>query len=119
MLIALLNNVLPFSLIVGGQQWITTGMTALLIGTTPMMSAVLSHLLGGERLTAGRVTGVLIGLAGLVVLVGPEVLGGFTLLTQLLTLGAALCYTLAAIYGRRFRDVPPLCSRPGSSSALR
>ncbi|MXY42156.1 MAG: DMT family transporter [Rhodospirillaceae bacterium] len=115
MLIALLNNVLPFSLIVGGQQWITTGMTALLIGTTPMMSAVLSHLLGGERLTVGRVAGVLIGLAGLVVLVGPEVLGGFTLgLTgQLLTLGAALCYTLAAIYGRRFRHVPPLVLSTG------
>ena len=114
-LIALLNNVLPFSLIIGGQQWITTGMTAILIGTTPMMSAVLSHLLGGERLTAGRIAGVLIGLAGLVVLVGPEALGGFTLgLTgQILTLGAALSYTLAAIYGRRFRDVPPLVLSTG------
>lgn len=115
MLIALLNNVLPFSLIVGGQQWITTGMTAILIGTTPMMSVVLSHLLGGERMTVARVAGVLIGLIGLVFLVGPEALGGFTLgfVGQLLTLGGALSYTLAAIYGRKFRDTPPLVLATG------
>jgi len=115
MAIALLNNVVPFSLIVGGQQWISTGMTAILIGATPMISVVLSHFLGEERMTAGRVAGVAVGLAGVVVLVGPEALGGFTLgLTgQLLTLGAALSYTLAAIYGRRFRDVPPLVLSTG------
>ncbi len=115
MAIALLNNVVPFSLIVGGQQWISTGMTAILIGTTPMMSVVLSHFLGEERMTVGRVAGVAVGLAGLVVLVGPEALGGFTLglMGQLLTLGAALSYTLAAIYGRRFRDVPPLVLSTG------
>ena len=114
-LIALLNNVIPFSLIVGGQQWITTGMTAILIGTTPMMSVVLSHMLGGERMTVSRVAGVLIGLIGLVVLVGPEALGGFTLgfIGQLLTLGAALSYTLAAIYGRRFLHIPPLVLATG------
>lgn len=112
---ALLNNVMPFSLIVAGQQWISTGMTAILIGVTPMISVVLSHFLGEERMTVGRVAGVAVGLAGLVVLIGPEVLGGFTLgLTgQLLTLGAALSYTLAAIYGRRFRDVPPLVLSTG------
>ena len=115
MAIALLNNVVPFSLIIGGQQWISTGMTAILIGTTPMISVVLSHLLGDERLTVGRVAGVAVGLAGLVVLVGPEALGGFTLgfMGQLLTLGAALFYTLGAIYGRRFRDVPPLVLSTG------
>ena len=32
---------------------------------------------------------------------------------QLLTLGAALFYTLGAIYGRRFRDVPPLVLSTG------
>lgn len=103
LLIAILNNVVPFSLVVAGQQWIATGMTAILIGTTPMMSVVLSHLLGGERMTVARVTGVLIGLTGLVFLIGPEALGGFTFgfVGQLLTLGAALSYTLAAIYGRR------------------
>ncbi|MYG51800.1 MAG: DMT family transporter [Rhodospirillaceae bacterium] len=113
--LAMLNNVVPFSLIIGGQQWIDTGITAILIGTTPMISVVLSHLMGGERMTAGRVTGVSIGLAGLVVLVGPQALGGFTLgfTGQLLTLGAALSYTVAAIYGRRFRQVPPLVLAAG------
>ena len=115
LVLALLNNVVPFSLIVGGQQWIDTGMTAILIGTTPMMSVVLSHLLGGEHMTAGRVAGVATGMAGLVVLVGPEAVEGFTLgfTGQILTLGAALSYTAAAIYGRRFRHVPPLVLAAG------
>jgi drug/metabolite transporter (DMT)-like permease len=114
-LLAIFNNLLPFSLIVGGQQWVDSGVAAVLLGTTPMFSVVLSHILGGERMTVARVTGVLIGMGGLVVLIGLDALDGLTsgVVGQLLILGAALSYTCSAIFGRRLRDVPPMVLATG------
>lgn len=111
---AMLNNVTPFTLIVAGQQWVDSGLTAILIGTTPLFSVVLAHsLTDDERMTPARVLGVVIGIAGLVILVGPAALAGLghQVLGQALIVAAALSYSLAAIAGRRWlKGVPPLVS---------
>lgn len=114
-LLGLINNAVPFSLIVAGQIWVTTGATAILLGTTPLFSVVLAHFLtSDERMTPARVLGVLVGLAGLVILVGPEALRlGYGFLGQVLILLAALLYTLAAIYGRSLRAFNPLVLATG------
>lgn len=107
---ALLNNVLPFSLIVAGQTEIDSGLAAVLNATTPFFSIVLAHYLTrDERMTGNRVAGIGLGIAGVVVLVGPEVLSGLGRqgMGQLAILGAGLCYACAAIYGRRFRALSP------------
>ena len=72
-----------------------------------------------ERMTPNRLGGVLLGVAGVVVLIGPAALHelGLQLLAQIAVLGAALSYALAGIFGRRFRDVPPLVSAAGQVSA--
>lgn len=106
----LLNNFLPFSLIVGGQVHIEGGLAAILNGTTPLFSVVMAHFLTrDEPLTPLRLGGVLVGLAGVVVLVGPQALRGLGAagLGQLAVLAAALAYACAAIFGRRFRGLSP------------
>jgi drug/metabolite transporter (DMT)-like permease len=117
---ALLNNALPFSLIVYGQTQIASGLAAILNATTPLFAVLLAHgLTPDERLTANRLGGVLLGLAGVVVTIGSDALGGLGLhvLAQLAILAAALSYALAGIYGRRFTGMPPLVTATGQLTA--
>ncbi len=111
-----LNNLIPFSLIVWGQVTIDSGLAAILNATTPLFAVVLAHVLTrDERMTRGRAAGVLLGLAGVAVLVGPAALGRFGAagLAQLAVLGAAFSYACAGIYGRRFKELPPLVAATG------
>jgi drug/metabolite transporter (DMT)-like permease len=112
----LLNNLLPFSLIIGAQVHIEGGLAAILNATTPLFTVVLAAVLtADERLTAARLAGLLFGLAGVVLLIGPEALRGLGAAGwgQLAVLAAACCYALSAIFGRRFRGLPALTVATG------
>lgn len=116
----LLNNVIPFTLIVWGQTRIGSGLASILNATTPLASVVLAHwLLGDERITPARLAGVLAGLAGVAVMIGPDALAslGFDVLAELAVLAAAISYAFAGIFGRRFRATPPLVTAAGQLSA--
>jgi drug/metabolite transporter (DMT)-like permease len=115
-----LNNLIPFNLIFWGQTRITGGLAAILNATTPLFTVVLAHFLTrDEKMTPHRLGGVLLGLIGVIVMIGPAVMHelGLQLLAQFAVLGAALAYALAGIFGRRFRDVPPLVSAAGQVTA--
>lgn len=102
----LLNNAIPFSLIVWGQQHIASGVASILNAATPLFTVVLAHLLTrDERMTMGRVAGVAVGFCGGATMVGAAALRdpGSHVLAQMMCLGGALCYALAGIFGRRFR----------------
>ena len=116
----LLNNAIPFSLIFWGQTHIASGLASILNATTPLFTVILAHFLtSNEKLTGGRGLGVLIGFAGVVVMIGADLLSGLTtnLLAQLAVLGAAVAYASATIYGRRFRQMPPICTAAGQVTA--
>src|SRR6266566_7595337 len=53
--IGLLNNVLPFSLIVSGQTFIASGLASILNATTPLFTLVVMAAAGEEKLHARRV----------------------------------------------------------------
>ncbi len=110
------NNLIPFSLIVWGQVQIDSGLAAILNATTPLFTVLLAHVVTrDERLTPQRLTGVLVGFGGVVVLIGPEALRGLGLegLGQIAILIAAFSYGCAAIFGRRFKTLPPLVTATG------
>lgn len=116
--IGILNNVIPFSLIVWGQSHIPSGLAAILNATTPLSTVVVAHLFTrDEKMTGNRLAGVLIGLAGVAVMIGPEALEGIgtNVLAQLAGLAAALSYAFAGVYGRRFQrlGVAPLVTATG------
>ncbi len=106
--LSLLNNLLPFGLVVWGQQHISASLAAILIAAAPLFTVVLAVFWLEERLSVTRSLGVALGFAGVVVLVGPDVLKGFNLtgLGELAILGAALSYAIAGFVGRRFKDMP-------------
>lgn len=118
----LLNNVVPFSLIVWGQTHIASGLAAILNATTPLFGVVVAHFLtADEKLTANRAAGLAVGFAGVVVMVGPSALGraGNDLFGELAVLGAALSYAFAGVFGRRFKamGMPPLVPAAGQVTA--
>ena len=112
----LLNNAVPFSLIVWGQQWIDGGLASVLNATTPVFGVVAAHFLTtDEKLTANRLAGVAVGVAGVAVLVGPAApagSGGY-LAGSAAVLAAAVSYAAAGLWGRRLRHLPPVSAAAG------
>ncbi|NIA70240.1 DMT family transporter [Pelagibius litoralis] len=107
----LINNALPFSLIMWGQTHIDSGLASILNATTPLFAFVLAHLLTrDERMTLRGALGVSVGFLGAVVLVGPSALTGLGAESwgQAAVLGAALSYAFAGIFGRRLKRFTPL-----------
>ena len=96
--IALLNNVLPFSLIVMGQTYIPSGLASILNATTPLFTVLVMAAAGDEKLLMRRVAGVLMGLIGVVILHGQDF--GFS---KSQGVGILLCLAGAFAYDyRRF-----------------
>ncbi|MGD1864588.1 MAG: DMT family transporter [Phormidesmis sp.] len=106
--LSVVNNLLPFGLVVWGQQYIGASLAAILIASAPVFTVVVVSVTGREKMTVSRGLGVLLSFAGVVVLVGPEVLKGFSLkgIGELAILGAAMSYSAAGFWGRRFKAVP-------------
>lgn len=118
----LLNNVVPFALIVWGQHYIASGLASILNATTPLFTVLAAHLLTrDETLTPSKALGVAVGFAGAVVMIGVDALSGLgvAVTAQLACLAAALTYAFAGIFGRRFKrmGVSPLASAAGQVCA--
>ncbi|MET4038561.1 drug/metabolite transporter (DMT)-like permease [Bradyrhizobium sp. RT6a] len=108
--IGLLNNVIPFSLIVVGQTFIPSGLASILNATTPLFTVVVMAAAGEEALQLRRVAGVALGLSGVIILRGwgVETRAGQGL-GILLCLGGAFSYGFAALAARRLlKDAAPL-----------
>ena len=114
---ALLNNVVPFTLIVWGQTRITGSLASVLNATTPIFTVLIAHAAtADERLRPGKLVGVGLGFLGALVVVGPSIvadLGGPAALAQLAVLGAAASYACAGVWGRRLRGHRPAAVAAG------
>jgi drug/metabolite transporter (DMT)-like permease len=123
---SILNNVIPFTLIVWGQSHIASGLASILNATTPLFTVIVAHYLtDDERLTGQRFAGVIVGFAGVAVMIGAAAFASLdaSILAQLAVLGAALSYGFSGVFGRRFKTmgIPPLATAAGQvtvSSAI-
>jgi drug/metabolite transporter (DMT)-like permease len=113
----LLNNVIPFSLIAWGEIRIASGLASILNATTPIFTVLAAHwLTANERLTPAKAAGVALGFTGAAVLIGNDALaglGGADLTGEFACLLAALVYAFAGIYGRRFKGMNPIHAATG------
>jgi drug/metabolite transporter (DMT)-like permease len=76
-LLGFLMNIVGNGFVVYAQQFVASGLTAVLIATTPFWSALIERLLpNGERFSARSLCGLTLGFAGIVVLVWPEMTNG-------------------------------------------
>lgn len=116
--LGLFGNALPFTLIAIGQQTVSSGVTGILMGMTPLAIIAAAHfVLPGERLTVWKAAGFLLGFAGIVILTGPAALAGMLeadFLGQLVILAATLCYATHAISYQRMPEMAPSMVAAGS-----
>jgi drug/metabolite transporter (DMT)-like permease len=82
----------------------------------PLFTVLLAHFFTqDERLNFMKIAGIFLGFLGVLALFGPAVFKplGTHVLSQLAVMGAALCYAISVIYGRRLREITPWVSATG------
>lgn len=122
LIMGLLNNVIPFTLIVWGQIHITSGLASILNATTPLFAVIVAGiLLADERTTPMKLVGVVIGFVGAILMIGPSALSGLgaDVFAQIAVLGAAISYAFAGVFGRRFKaiGIDPVVTAAGQVTA--
>ena len=108
LLLAVLNNALPFTLFGWGQTHIASGLAAILNATTPIWGVLVAHVFThDERMTPRKLAGVLLGFGGVATMIGPTLLAniGTDAVAQLACIAASLSYALAAVWARRFKSM--------------
>ncbi|WP_246814295.1 DMT family transporter [Kiloniella majae] len=115
LIMGLLNNVIPFTLIVWGQTYIPSGLASILNATTPLFGVIVATIfLPDEKATILKAVGVITGFFGVILMFGlPDDNQNF--LAQLAILGATLTYAFAGVFGRRFKTmaIPPIVTAAG------
>ena len=112
-LIGFFANVLPFTLISWGEQRIDSGLAAILMAISPLITIILLQVFtSDEPLTVIKSAGVSVGFAGVVVLVGAEAIStlGGNVWHQLAVAGGAVSYALGATLTRRLPPIPTLAA---------
>jgi drug/metabolite transporter (DMT)-like permease len=112
LVMALVTNVIPFSLLVMGQTRIAGSLASVLNATTPLFTVLVMAAFREEALNAHRIAGAVLGVTGVAVLHEPSLQTSASQTTGiLLCLGAALSYGFSALWARRMlAGVPPLTS---------
>ena len=112
----LLNNVIPFGLIVWGQTHITGSVASILNATTPIFTILVAHLFTlDERLEFNKLLGVVVGFIGVYVMMQPTLEEGLSWKSygQIAVLGAAISYAFAGVWGKRLKQTSPLINACG------
>ncbi len=117
--LGVLNMALPFVLISWSEQYISSGMAAILNSTVPLFTLLMAPLfLSDDPWTLPKGMGLLVGFLGVVVLMSNQVQGDLTRpkIGQFTMLLAAISYAAAAVYARRkVRGLTPEVQSLGQS----
>lgn len=109
LLMGFVGMVLPFWLFSTGQQYIDSGLAAILAATMPLFTIILAHFFANEPLSLRKALGFFIGFVGIVTLFLPE---EFTLAlvadwrSQAIMVMGAFCYASTTIIAKRAPETP-------------
>ena len=104
LVMGLLNNVIPFSLMAWGQLHIETGLTSILNASTAIFGVIAAAIFfADEQLTARKAIGVTIGFFGVSTAIGLGAFKNFDIrsLGQLAVIGGTISYALAGVWARK------------------
>lgn len=97
-----------------GEQFVPSGVAALLVASVPIWMVVFAHFTGDDRLNWPVAVGLGIGIVGVGLLVLPSGESGGHLVGSLVILGAAFTWAAGSVYARR----APLPRRPLVSTGM-
>ncbi len=123
LLMGVLNNLIPFSLLFWSQTHISSGLAAIFNASVPVFTVLIAHFTTrDEPFSLGKLVGVVLGVLGVVVMIGADLQAEAStqvIWAMLACVAAALSYGVASVYGRRFQrlKVEPLVVAFGQVSA--
>jgi len=108
LILAALNNAVPFWLLGFAETRLDSGLTAVIQAAAPIFTVILASRIDvSQRVTGARLIGVALGFVGVALLVGVQ--SGGNLVAALAVLGVALCYASSVLYaGVTVKGIPPL-----------
>jgi drug/metabolite transporter (DMT)-like permease len=117
LVMGMLNNVIPFTLMAWGQLHIETGLAAILNAATAVWGTLIAAaVFRDERLTVRKAAGVALGFGGVAVAVGAGALAALDprSLGQLAVVAGTVSYAFAAVWARaRLKGLPPVVAAAG------
>jgi drug/metabolite transporter (DMT)-like permease len=116
----MINNIIPFALIVYATSRLGAGSASILNATAPIFALIVAHFAtADEKITPAKIAGILLGVGGVSAMAGPQAVAGLT--ADLAAIGAMLVacffYGLSAVYGRGFRGIDATVSATCQLSA--
>ena len=117
---SLVGIVIPFIAIINGQRNIDSAMAGILMATMPITTILLSHFfLVDEKINQQKFIGFLISFFGVFILIYREYLfinNSFstTLISQLQVMLGSTLYSIAAIYGKKYKMTDPVSASTGT-----
>jgi drug/metabolite transporter (DMT)-like permease len=117
---SLVGIVIPFIAIINGQRNIDSAMAGILMATMPITTILLSHFfLADEKINQQKFIGFLISFFGVFILIYREDLfvnNSFstTLISQLQVMLGSTLYSIAAIYGKKYKMTDPVSASTGT-----
>ncbi|GAA6160890.1 DMT family transporter [Ruegeria sp. HU-ET01832] len=117
LVMGLLNNAIPFTLMAWGQLYIDTGLTSILNAATAVFGVLVAAMLfRDERLTKARALGVGLGFLGVTIAIGWRNFASFNIqnVAQLAIIAGALSYAFASAWARvTLAHLPPTVAAAG------
>lgn len=104
LVMGLLNNVIPFSLLAWGQLHIETGLTSILNASTAVFGVISTAIFfADEQLTPRKAIGVAVGFAGVSTAIGLAAFKDFNIrsIGQLAVISGTISYALAGVWARK------------------
>jgi len=114
--LGVVNNAWPFTMLTWGQQHIDSSLAAILVASMPLSTVLLAHWWIKERLTVDRSVGVLVGFGGVFLLIGGDLssLLESSTLGQLAVIGGVLGYSFGTVFARNYlQDADPVVTAAG------
>jgi drug/metabolite transporter (DMT)-like permease len=114
---AVLNSVIPWTLIAWGERTVDAGLATILNSAAPIFTFVFTALVTRhEAATPRRLFGVIAGMAGICLIIGVKAFDhiGEGLVAEVAIVVATICYACGAIFSRGFAGLDPMAPAAGS-----
>lgn len=114
---AVLNSVIPWTLIAWAERSVDAGLATILNSTSPIFTFFLTLSIAHQGAPSFRkLFGVVAGMAGICLIIGVQAFGGLgeQLTAQIAIVVATICYAGAAVFSRGFKGLDPMAPAAGS-----
>jgi len=114
---AVLNSVIPWTLIAWAERSVDAGLATILNSTSPIFTFFLTLAIARQEAPGLRKSfGVAAGMAGICLIIGVQAFGGLgeQLTAQVAIVVATICYAGAAVFSRGFKGLDPMAPAAGS-----